>query len=494
MLRIHPIADAQAAESYYSKADGGYYLGDHDLHCEWGGAGAARLGLAGRPDYEHFRNLINGLDPYTGKQLTAKLVENRVPGWDITISVPKGVTIALENGDSRIQEALWSAARETMAEIEQHVLTRVRSGGQQDDRATGNLVWYAVEHPETRPAKDDGMPDPDRHIHFVVMNVTWDQTEEKWKAVKFRPVMEDRKWFDRRFDSRVASKLTDLGYQIETKWASDGHGGKRYFSWDIKDMPAVQKFSRRTGEVEQLADQLGVRTAQGKDKLAATSRQFKRKDMTLADYRAYWAAKLTDKERDGIQKLIASATPRKRQPLAEQALGWAVDHHFERESVVPLKKLEITAMERGMGASSPEEVAKAVKRMGLLVKNGEATTRDVLEQEGRIISFAREGRGTMRPLAKSELSGKDTATLSPEQQAKNHFGDINKMVSLTHQTNGQLDGLSPEQQAICRHVWESAEEKETPDARPASQGSFAADLGEGEGNSQGTDSREGVRT
>ena len=35
--------------------------------------------------------------------------------------------------------------------LEEYATTRVRVGGQQADRRTGNLVYYAVEHPETRP-------------------------------------------------------------------------------------------------------------------------------------------------------------------------------------------------------------------------------------------------------------------------------------------------------------------------------------------------------
>ena len=34
-------------------------------------------------------------------------------------------------------------------------------GGKDDDRVTGNLIWFGVEHPEGRPAKEDNMPDWD---------------------------------------------------------------------------------------------------------------------------------------------------------------------------------------------------------------------------------------------------------------------------------------------------------------------------------------------
>ena len=156
------------------------------------------LGLAGTPTFEQFKRLIHGLDPHTGEQLTAKLIEDRIPGWDFTASLPKGVTTALERGDSRIQALFWEAANEAMDDVEQQATTRVRKGGKDDDRVTGNMVWFAVEHPETRPAKEDGMPDWDRHIHFVVSNVTLDAVEGQWKAVKVRPIFDLRKYFSHR--------------------------------------------------------------------------------------------------------------------------------------------------------------------------------------------------------------------------------------------------------------------------------------------------------
>lgn len=238
MLRMTPITDAKKAEEYYSKSDGGYYLEAGDLHREWGGKGAALLGLTGPPDFEQFKRLVHGLDPRTGKQLTAKLIEDRIPGWDVTASVPKGVTSALERGDRRIQAALWEAGREAMADLERYATTRVRKGGKQEDRVTGNLVWYAVEHAESRPTKEDNMSDWDRHIHFVVFNETFDPVEKEWKAVKYRPIMDERKYFDRRFDMRMAGKLAGLGYEIEIKFKADGQGGKKYYSWDIKGIPA----------------------------------------------------------------------------------------------------------------------------------------------------------------------------------------------------------------------------------------------------------------
>jgi conjugative relaxase-like TrwC/TraI family protein len=179
VLRINPIADARMAEDYYGKSDGGYYLKPEELVREWGGKGAAMLGLTDPPEFEQFKRLLGGLDPHTGKQLTAKLIDDRLPGWDVNVSAPKGVTTAMERGDERLREALWAAGREAMADIEQYATTRVRKSGGMEDRVTGNLAWFGVEHYEGRPTKEDNMPDWQRHLHFVVFNLTKDETEGK---------------------------------------------------------------------------------------------------------------------------------------------------------------------------------------------------------------------------------------------------------------------------------------------------------------------------
>jgi conjugative relaxase-like TrwC/TraI family protein len=433
---------------YYERSDAGYYRGEGGLHCEWGGRGATMLGLSGTPDYEHFKQLIHGLDPHTGKLLTAKLIEDRIPAWDVTASVPKGVTIALERGDSRIHDALWASVREAMAKLEEYATTRVRVGGKQEDRRTGNLAWYAVEHAETRPTIDTSlpedhrwreMPDPDRHIHCVIPNVTFDEVEEKWKAVKFRPLMDLRKFFDRTFDSTLASKLGDLGYEVETKWKSDGLGGSKYFTWDIKGIPAevVKGFSRRTAEVdateaaivaeakEQSPDAPDNLSTVARDQLGATSRREKRDDVTLGECREYWDSRISPQDADTIAKTIARAMRGENarpERVAERAVDFSVRHHFEQNSAVPLEQLLTTAMEHSMGAASPADIERETQRQGIIVANidGErlATTRELQREEEYLTGFAAAGRGSVKSVGVAEgltRRLKGGKTLSDEQ-------------------------------------------------------------------------------
>lgn len=415
MLRMKPVQSAKRAEDYYTKSDGGYYLGNNDLRCQWGGKCAARLGLEGVPEFEQFKRLIHGLDPHTGEQLTAKLVDHRIPAWDVTASIPKGATTALERGDTRIHDALWQSVEEAMGMLEDYATTRVRTGGQQADRRTGNLLWYAVEHPETRPTAEDNMPDWDRHIHVVIPNVTWDDAEQKWKAVKFRPIMDIRKYFDRCFDTILAGKLADLGYEIETKWKPDG----KYHSWDVRGIPdsLIAKFSRRSGEVDQaereiLADmeqEAGHApdklSAVTRDKLGATSRRQKREDLTLEDYRAYWNSRVTQDESDAVAETIRRAreglNPRP-QKLAEKPVSYAMRHEFEQRSVVPWEELAATAMEQSIGAASPDDLLREALRQGVIIRMKEGrlqcTTEALQREEDGIIGFAATGLGAVRPV------------------------------------------------------------------------------------------------
>lgn len=433
MLRIQPIANAKAAETYYAKSDGGYYVAPDDLGREWVGRGANLLELSGPPDYEQFKRLIHGLDPHSGGQLTAKLVDHRIPAWDVNLHCSKGVTIAIERGDTRLQQAFWEAARETVADLERLATTRVRESDKHEDRITGNLVGYAVEHAETRPVGIDQKPDPHRHLHMVIFNLTWDQVEEKWKAVKFRPIMDQRKYFDRRFNQRFAAKVAALGYDIETKWDRDAKGVRKYIGWDIKGIPesVIKKFSRRSAEIDKLADELGVTSPVAKDKLGATSRLNKRKDLTVEECRKHWDSKITPDEARAIAETIRDAIQigsREIDSAAEDGMAYAIAQHFVTQSVVRLTDLEITAMERTMGSSLPEHVEAAGKTLGVLVSGRDATTKRVLAEERRIIAFARDGRGTCRPLGPTDR--------------KPLAGDFT---------------LSADQERTLRHIWESTD-------------------------------------
>src|SRR6202022_1283755 len=162
MIRITQQNSASSAKRYYATAD--YLSESQEIVGSWGGKGASRLGLEGTVDKFSFERLCDNRDPRTEKPLTVRTRSERRVGYDFTFSVPKSVSLLYAlSGDQGIMDAFRGAVDETMREMEAEMKTRVRQGGQDSDRTTGNMVWAEFIHTTSRPV--EGVPDPQLHAH-----------------------------------------------------------------------------------------------------------------------------------------------------------------------------------------------------------------------------------------------------------------------------------------------------------------------------------------
>src|ERR1700732_4771940 len=264
MIRITQQDSAGAAKQYYAKAD--YYSEGQELIGSWGGKGAARLGLEGTVDKFSFERLCDNLDPRTGQPLTVRTPTERRVGYDFTFSVPKSVSLLYAmSGDQDILGAFRAAVDETMREIEGEMKTRVRMGGLDEDRVTGNMAWAEFIHTTSRPV--DGVPDPQLHAHVFAFNTTWDEDERRWKAGQFAEVKRDTPYFQAAFRVRLANRLQDLGFGVERKRDD----------FEIAGIPAdvLKRFSRRTALIEKLAEERGISDPDRKAELGAETREKK---------------------------------------------------------------------------------------------------------------------------------------------------------------------------------------------------------------------------
>jgi conjugative relaxase-like TrwC/TraI family protein len=192
MIRITQQDSAKDAKRYYATAD--YYSEGQELVGSWGGKGAARLGLEETVDKLSFERMCDNLHPATGEPLTVRTRSERRVGYDFTFSVPKSVSLLYAmSGDQGIMDAFRGAVAETMREIEAEMKTRVRMGGKDEDRVTGNMAWAEFIHTTSRPV--DGIPDPQLHAHVFVFNTTWDKEERRWKAGQFAEIKRDAPYF-----------------------------------------------------------------------------------------------------------------------------------------------------------------------------------------------------------------------------------------------------------------------------------------------------------
>ena len=416
MLRIIESTSAGQAKSYFSSAD--YYSEGQELIGQWQGEGAKRLGLGGSVGAKDWDALCDNLHPKTGEKLTLRTKEQRRVGYDFNFHVPKSVSVLYGlTEDERLLDAFRDSVRETMQDMESEMQTRVRKRGQNEDRVTGNMTWGEFVHFTARPI--DGIPDPHLHAHCYVFNTTFDEQEQAWKAGQFGSLKRDAPYFEAKFHSRLGRKLADLGLAVErtrTGWEIAGIGSS-----------TTEKFSRRTQEIEEEARQRGITDAVAKSELGAKTRERKQKHLTLDELRQEWISRLTDEERDAVERVAAGLGG---VPIAENrdsariGITLAADHCFERQSVVPERTLVAESLKRSVGQASVETVEDAFRQQKFLIKerNGQrmATTPAVLAEEQRMIGFARAGRGTRPALGNGPHEFSRTWLNAGQRQAVEH--------------------------------------------------------------------------
>jgi len=397
MLRITQQDSSIGAKRYYTQAD--YLSEGQEIVGSWGGKGAVLLGLDGVVDKDSFDRLCDNLHPHSGQRLTLRTKTERTVGYDFSFSVPKSVSLLYAlSGDREILEAFRSAVDETMRlDIESEMKTRVRKGGVEANRQTGNMVWAEFIHTTSRPV--EGMPDPQLHAHCFVFNSTWDDQERRWKAGQFRDLKASAPLYQAMFRVRLAGKLQELGFGIQRKRDD----------FEIAGVPAdvLARFSRRTAEIEKVAAERGITDPRRKAELGAESREAKTREMSWNELRREWDSRLTDSERQEL-----AAVHRREIPVARPAKGegaavdYALKHSFVRDAVVGERKLLTEALKRGIGSVTVEATKRELARRPLIrgdyQGNAVATTEEMREAEGRMLDYARDGRGCMRPLGDPE--------------------------------------------------------------------------------------------
>ena len=454
MLRITQQMSSAAARSYYSTAD--YFTEGQELQGVWRGKAAGVLGLSGGIDQKDWDALCDNLHPGTGRQLTARHNDQRRVGWDFTFSVPKSVSLLYAlSGDDRILAAFNDAVDRTMADIESELQTRVRTAKQNTDRTTGNGVWGRFTHFTSRPV--GGIPDPQLHAHCFLFNVTRDVAEQRWKAAQIGSIKRDANYFNAMMHGRLATKLVALGVPVQRTakgWCVDGIGE-----------PIEQKFSRRTQQIDAAAERLGITDPDEKAALGATTRDGKNKKLSMDELRTQWLSWLTPDESKAVQETqnrIGAPAPDRFDPsVAKAAIAYAADHHFERSSVVPQRTLLTSAILHVIGEAAPESVLAAGLGSDLIVgqERGQlmVTSPAVLEEERRMLAFAKSGRGTCDPLVCGEPPPAPAMFNAGQRKALTHLTTGRDRVMLLRGVSGAgkttlLSELRQRAQAACHTI------------------------------------------
>lgn len=268
---------AAAVRYFRHMAEDEYYTGssEEEADSDWDGRGAERLVLEGPVSKDDFEAALNGLDPRTGAPLT-QFSKSHAPGWDMTFSAPKSVSVmwALSSPKERaaIETAHRRAVHAATTHLEDHyAFTRRGKGGAIREPVAG-LTIARFHHHTSRDL------DPQLHTHAFIFNVA-PRRDGSWGSLVSRDLYKAQKEAGAVYREHLANQLERHGHGIERF----GSGFR---------MPAIPRhieraFSKRRQAIEKAADTYGYRTPRGMELAALRTRQAKRPRQREALFRAW---------------------------------------------------------------------------------------------------------------------------------------------------------------------------------------------------------------
>jgi len=399
MLTAKPQMNLASAQEYFREhlAVGDYYAENQQVAGEWFGHGAEKLGLMGTVGEQEFLALCNGLNPSSGKCLTARMnsvrqeegksVANRRVFYDFTLSPPKSVSVVGLCRDDRILALHHQAVKKALTELEKFAETRVRKSGLRGERKTGNVVAATFRHDTSREL------DPHLHTHCVVFNATFDQTENRWKALEVQGMYRAQRFIENLYYHELAKGLRSLGYEIENHTRD----------FEIKGVPQslIARFSKRHEQIDaETQKRIAKEGLRGdlnavRRQVAVSKRQRKMKESVAARLRPAWEKQLTEDETKALGALRSVRPPFPKLADMNGIVAWADEHLFERRSVIAVHELMAAALTRGRGEEFDlMSLRAAIDQRGYIREKGtdKLTSREALGWELEVVMAAREGR------------------------------------------------------------------------------------------------------
>ena len=214
---VTELRSTSAAVDYYEK-DGYYAKNDpeHRRASFWHGEAASAAGLRGHVHPKRFESVLSGHVPGADVRLGRKRDGEHVhrPGWDITLSAPKSVSLeALVRGDRRVIRAHDQAVYETLDWIEKELLETRGWDPETQKRpriAAHGMVVAGFRHLTSRDL------DPQLHTHCILANMTRIGSGA-WRSVEPTLIRRNEKLIGAYYRNELASRLVGLGFAVAPK-------------------------------------------------------------------------------------------------------------------------------------------------------------------------------------------------------------------------------------------------------------------------------------
>ena len=384
--------------SYFERD--GYYARNDPEHRQasfWHGQAARALGLGGHVRPKRFESVLAGFVPGTDIRLGRMREGERqhLPGWDLTFSAPKSVSIeALVMGDRRVIRAHDEAVRATLDWVERDLLQtrgwdpatrrrpRVKAGG---------MVVAGFRHLTSRDR------DPTLHTHCVLANMTRNAAGQ-WRSVEPTAIKWNTKLIGAYYRNELARRLEALGMAVAPRLVGRIPG----FELAGYSRDFVEAFSaRRLAIVANLKRNKLPYTAKNAQAAALRTRRRKSEE-SLADLVPEWRARV--RELGLVREKAELAPPRPLDPVTG-----------ERSAVPRMPALHVTANELRRQRRAP--ALPKLPRDGAAVRADKASLRLARAAAWAEVSYE-PGPGLLEAVARAVAHVEERRVRIPEAEIR----------------------------------------------------------------------------
>jgi conjugative relaxase-like TrwC/TraI family protein len=370
---------AEGAEDYYS--------GEGEAEGQWMGDASDELGLSGPVEPEALVAMLTGRDPATGDPLGLRHVDGgAVPGFDLTFSAPKSVSLVWALAGPPVGAAVAEAHAEAVKaglDYLQDVacLTRRGAGGHEFVQGNGFLAAGYV-HRSSRAG------DPQVHTHLLVANAT-QGPDGRWTRLYHPGIYDHLKSAGYIYEAHLRDQLTR---RLGVRWGEVRNGIAEIEGFDPEHLRA---FSTRRAEILEAAGGEGA-SARAMQIATLATRKAKEVDLTTESLRDLWRTKAREV---GLTKEAIHATFGREARSADTGLTVAkveaalTAHasHFDRRAAIQAVADSLPA---GAPGAKVVELADAylsrpeVIRIAESAKGARFTTRAIWELEQKALASA----------------------------------------------------------------------------------------------------------
>jgi len=409
MLSIGKLGIGQ--ERYYldKVAEGAedYYSGEGEAAGEWIGDAADRLGLEGEVTADQLTAMLTGRNPVDGEPLLGHQGvpgKGPVPGFDLTFSAPKSVSLLWALGGPVAALEVQAAHREAVVAAlgymqREACWTRRGAGGSEFVPGSGYLA-AAYRHRSSRNG------DPQLHTHVLVANAT-QGPDGRWTRLYHPAIYDHATTASYIYEAHLRHELSR---RLGVEWQPTRKGIAEIAGFADEHLRA---FSTRRAEILEAA---GADASAASRQIATlATRKPKDSDVSRSELLERWCTRADEVglDRETIERTFdPEAGLRPNAAVSRTVSTWQVDRavtaaasHFDRRDAI---QAVADSLPQGATGAEVERLADAFLASDSVIQIGESrtgpryTTRRIWELEREALAAVERMR-SQGPMPAGEL-------------------------------------------------------------------------------------------